>query len=55
MIELHLDAASPVPLYRRLAEAIRCRVATGRLAPGAALPPVRQAADDRVGLNRETG
>ncbi|HMB53761.1 MAG TPA: GntR family transcriptional regulator [Thermoanaerobaculia bacterium] len=52
-IELRLDAESPVPLYHQIAEAIRYRVATGRLAPGEGLPPVRQAAED-WGVNMHT-
>ncbi len=43
-MQLHLDHTSPVPLYHQIAEAIRYRIATGALAPGAALPPLRQAA-----------
>ena len=39
-----LDPSSPVPLYHQLAEAIRYQIATGALAPGAALPPLRTAA-----------
>jgi GntR family transcriptional regulator len=39
-----LDPESPVPLYHQIAEAIRYDVATGRLAPGAPLPPLREAA-----------
>jgi GntR family transcriptional regulator len=43
---LHLDLvrSSPVPLYHQIAEAIRYRIATGALSPGAALPPLRDAA-----------
>lgn len=37
-----LDPDSPVPLYHQLAEALRYRIATGRLRPGQVLPPVRQ-------------
>jgi DNA-binding transcriptional regulator YhcF (GntR family) len=39
-----LDLESPVPLYHQLAEAIRYRIATGALKPGAKLPPLRRAA-----------
>ena len=41
---LHLDTESPVPLYHQLAEALRYRIATGALKPGAKLPPLRRAA-----------
>jgi GntR family transcriptional regulator len=39
-----LDPRSPIPLYAQLAEAIRYRIATGALPPGAPLPPLREAA-----------
>jgi len=43
-MQLRLDPASPVPLYHQIVEAVRYRIATGRLAPGASLPSVRSAA-----------
>jgi DNA-binding transcriptional regulator YhcF (GntR family) len=43
-MERPLDRRSPVPLYHQIAEAIRYRIATGRLRPGVALPPLREAA-----------
>ncbi len=39
-----LNPGSPVPLYHQLAEDFRYRIATGKLAPGQQLPPVREAA-----------
>src|SRR3954466_250543 len=48
-----LDAASPIPLYHQLAEAIRADVAAGALAPGELLPPLRQAAEE-WGVNLHT-
>lgn len=42
-MKLHLDHASPVPLYHQIAEALRYRIATGELAAGTALPPLREA------------
>ena len=48
-----LDPAPPVPLYHQLAEALRYRIATGALAPGAALPPLRAAAR-QWGVNLHT-
>jgi DNA-binding transcriptional regulator YhcF (GntR family) len=48
-----LDAASPVPLYHQLAEAVRADVAAGVLAPGDLLPPLRKAAD-QWGVNLHT-
>jgi DNA-binding transcriptional regulator YhcF (GntR family) len=39
-----LDRQSPVPLYHQIAEAIRYRIATGAIAPGTVLPPLREAA-----------
>jgi GntR family transcriptional regulator len=43
-MRLTLDHHGPVPLYHQIAEAIRYRVATGKLLPGARLPSVREAA-----------
>jgi len=43
-MKLKLDHSSPVPLYHQITEAIRYRIATGEIAPGAALPPLREAA-----------
>jgi DNA-binding transcriptional regulator YhcF (GntR family) len=43
-MRLSLDRRSPVPLYHQIAEAIRYRVATGRIPPGTVLPPLREAA-----------
>jgi DNA-binding transcriptional regulator YhcF (GntR family) len=48
-----LDPTSPVPLYHQIAEAIRYRIATGALAPGDLLPPLREAAA-RWGVNLHT-
>ena len=39
-----LDAASPIPLYHQLAEAIRADITAGTFAPGDLLPPLRSAA-----------
>lgn len=44
MRPIDLDHGSPVPLYHQLAEGLRYRIATGALAAGAALPPLRRAA-----------
>ena len=52
-MKLTLDQASPVPLFHQIAEAIRYRLATGRLQPGDALPTLRQAAE-RWGVNLHT-
>jgi GntR family transcriptional regulator len=43
-MNLHLDPASPLPLYHQLAEALRYRIATGALPPGTVLPSLRDAA-----------
>jgi DNA-binding transcriptional regulator YhcF (GntR family) len=43
-MRIHLDPNSPVPLYHQIAEAIRYRIATGQLAPGASLPSLREGA-----------
>ena len=42
-IKLRLNPGK-APLYQRLAEAIRDRVATGLLSPGNRLPPIRRLA-----------
>jgi GntR family transcriptional regulator len=39
-----IDPRSPIPLYVQIADRIRIAVATAELAPGAALPSVRQLA-----------
>jgi DNA-binding transcriptional regulator YhcF (GntR family) len=43
-MRLNLQHGGPVPLYHQIAEGLRHRIATGALAPGAQLPPVRAAA-----------
>lgn len=48
-----LDPASPIPLYAQLAEAIRFEVATGAIAAGEMLPPLRSAAR-QWGVNLHT-
>lgn len=40
-----LDPDSPVPVFHQIAEAIRYRIATGRLRPGDSLPSVRDAGE----------
>ncbi len=40
-----VNPSSPVPLYHQITEALRYRIATGRLAPGAVLPSIRSAAE----------
>ncbi len=43
-MDLHLDPASPVPLYRQLFEELRRRILLGALRPGEKLPTVRELA-----------
>ena len=43
-MKLRLDPASAVPLYHQIVEAVRYRIATGRLVPGETLLTVREAA-----------
>jgi GntR family transcriptional regulator len=52
-VKIRLDPSSPIPLYHQLAEALRAQVATGILAPGDYLPPLRQAAEE-WGVNLHT-
>ena len=42
-LQIDLVHDSPIPLYHQIAEAIRYRIATGTLRPGAVLPPLREA------------
>jgi len=44
LIPFHVAPASGVPLYRQLMDQVRFQVASGRLAPGAKLPSVREVA-----------
>jgi GntR family transcriptional regulator len=50
---IKLDEGSPTPKYQQIAEQVRALVADRRLAPGAALPSVRQLAAD-LGININT-
>ena len=43
---LHLDHHSGEPIYRQIVEAIKYRVASGRLAPGDLLPSIRALAQE---------
>lgn len=52
-MKLNLDPESPIPLYHQIAEALRYRVATGRIKRGDTLPSVRHAAAD-WGVNMHT-
>lgn len=50
---LRLDAQSPVPKYQQIVDQVKALAAAGTLAPGAALPSVRQLASD-LGINVNT-
>ena len=50
---LTIDARHPTPLYAQLERGIRAAIATGRLAPGAQLPTVRELAVD-LSVNANT-
>ncbi len=45
-VRLALDPDSPEPPYAQLRESVRRRVASGELAPGTRLPPVRALATE---------
>ncbi len=48
-----LDHRHPTPIYAQIEHALRAAIATGRLAPGAQLPTVRQLAVD-LAVNANT-
>ena len=50
---ISIDPASKLPIYQQIAETIRALIASGHLAPGQSLPPVRQMAAD-LGVNLNT-
>jgi len=45
-VKLEVDPGSPIPLYHQIAEAVRAAIEAGELAPGDALQPMRQAAEE---------
>lgn len=52
MAVVAVDPRDPTPIYAQLERGLRAAIATGRLAPGAQLPTVRQLAVDlRVNAN----
>lgn len=53
MIELRLDRTAPMPLYHQIVQALRWKIGTGALRPGAPLPPIRDAAE-QWGVNYHT-
>jgi len=52
-MEITVLTSSPEPVYEQIVRQIQDRVASGELAPGTALPTVRQLAGD-LQLNRNT-
>lgn len=52
-MDIEINASAPEPVYEQIVRQIQEGVATGALAPGTPLPPVRQLANDLV-LNRNT-
>jgi DNA-binding transcriptional regulator YhcF (GntR family) len=50
---VHVDAASPVPVFEQLRAQIERLIVSGQLAPGATLPPIRHLATD-LGIARGT-
>src|SRR5262249_24504361 len=47
-MHLHITASDGVPIYQQIIEQIRNLVASGRLAPGEELPPIRALAEQLV-------
>lgn len=52
-MDIFVLTSSPEPVYEQIVRQIQAGVGTGDLAPGAALPTVRQLADD-LRINRNT-
>lgn len=52
-MDIHLNPADAAPLYLQVATGIRLQVASGRAAPGALLPTVRELAS-QLGVNQNT-
>ena len=52
-MELVINTSDSVPLFAQLIEQIKNAVLDGKLGPGAALPSIRQLAND-LGLNQNT-
>jgi DNA-binding transcriptional regulator YhcF (GntR family) len=52
-VKAPIDPTSPVPLYHQIAEALRARIESGELETGAALAPLRTAAEE-WGVNLHT-
>ena len=50
---IHVDAASPLPVFEQLRTQIERLIASGQLRPGSKLPTIRQLASD-LGLARGT-
>ena len=53
MIEIEIDPGAAVPPFEQLREAVIARIASGELAPGSKLPPVRSLAAE-LGLAANT-
>jgi GntR family transcriptional regulator len=52
-VHLHVDTTSPVPSYEQIRAQVQAMVASGALAEGTRLPPIRQLAGD-LGLATNT-
>jgi DNA-binding transcriptional regulator YhcF (GntR family) len=53
MLTISIDRSIEYPVYEQIADQVRQLIATGALAPGAALPSVRRLAGD-LGVNLNT-
>src|SRR3954452_17978885 len=52
-MHLHISASDGVPIYQQIVQQIKNLVASGRLAPGEELPPIRVLAEQLV-INANT-
>jgi GntR family transcriptional regulator len=52
-LDIHISSGDPVPIYLQIVNQVKYQVASGRLEPGAELPPIRALAQ-RLLINPNT-